>query len=59
MGKYARIKKRKEENRNIAQERIDILEKMAKDEPDFADRYRELISRLRRKYRLTNKKDEK
>ena len=59
MAKYARIKRRKEENRKIAEERIAILERMISEEPDFAHRYRELISRIRRKYRITNKKDEK
>ncbi|MFQ6010248.1 MAG: hypothetical protein ACE5J7_03965 [Candidatus Aenigmatarchaeota archaeon] len=59
MRKYARIKRRKEEQRKIAGERIKILKRMIKQEPDFAPRYRELISKIRKKYRIKDKKDEK
>jgi hypothetical protein len=55
MGKYHRIKRKKEENEKIARERIEILEKMIEEEPSFAARYRELISKLKRKYRIKDK----
>jgi len=55
MGKYHRIKRKKEENEKIARERIEILEKMIEEEPDFAARYKELISKLKRKYRIKDK----
>ena len=42
----------KENRVEIAKERIDILEGMIKKKPEFADRYRELIRKLKQRYRL-------
>ena len=50
--KFKQKLKKREEQREIAKERIDILKKMIEKEPDFADRYRELIKRISSKYRL-------
>jgi hypothetical protein len=50
--KYKRFKQIKENRVEIAKERIEILEEMIKKRPEFADRYRELIKKLKQKYRL-------
>jgi RNase P subunit RPR2 len=48
MKKRSTIQKRKD----IALERIQILRGMIKRKPDFEKRYRQLIKRLAKKYRL-------
>ena len=50
--KYKSFRQKKEENRAIAMERIEILKSMIKSRPQFADRYRRLIKRIAEKYRL-------
>ena len=52
--KYFRIKKAREENRKIAKERIEILKKMIEKDPKgpFVKRYKELIAKITKKYRL-------
>jgi len=50
--KYKRFKQIKNHRKKIALERIEILEKMIEKKPDFANRYRQLIKRLKEKYRL-------
>lgn len=50
--KYQRFKQIKDQRKNIALERIEILEKMIEKKPEFAERYRKLIKRLKEKYRL-------
>ncbi len=50
--KYNKFKRIKNQRRKIAIERIRILEEMIEKKPEFADRYRELIKRLKQKYRL-------
>ncbi len=47
--KWIRIKR---ERRRIALERIEILKKMIKKKPEFADRYKELIKKIAKKYRI-------
>jgi RNase P subunit RPR2 len=47
--KWIRIKK---ERRKIALERIEILKNMIKKKPEFADRYKELIGKIAKKYRI-------
>ena len=42
----------KDQRKRIAQERIEILEAMARKRPEFSDRYMRLIKRLTEKYRL-------
>lgn len=42
----------KNERVKIAKERIEILKRMIKEEPEFANRYKELIDKLIKKYRL-------
>lgn len=48
MKKKSTIQKRKE----IALERIEVLKGMIKKKPEYENRYRELIKRLAKKYRL-------
>jgi len=36
----------------IAKERIEILSAAMKQEPDYAERYKELIEKIARKYRI-------
>jgi hypothetical protein len=50
--KNDRFKKIKNQRKIIALERIEILEKMIKKKPEFANRYRELIKRIAKKYRI-------
>jgi len=50
--RYKRFKKIKNQRKKIALERIEILEKMIEKKPEFANRYRQLIKRLKEKYRL-------
>ena len=50
--KFKQKLRKREENKEIAKERIAILRKMIEEEPDFADRYKELIKRISQKYRL-------
>ena len=50
--RYKRFKRIKENRKKIALERIKILEGMIKKKPEFAERYRKLIKRLKEKYRL-------
>jgi RNase P subunit RPR2 len=38
--------------RKIAKERIEILEKMMEKKPEFAERYKELIRRIKKKYKI-------
>lgn len=44
--------RKREENKRIALERIQILKNMIKKEPDFAERYEQLIKLIEKKYRL-------
>ena len=50
--KYKRFKQIKENRIKIAEERIEILKEMIIKKPEFANRYRQLIKRLKQKYRL-------
>ena len=50
--KFKQKLRKRDENRDIAKERIEILKRMINEEPDFADRYKELIKRISQKYRL-------
>ncbi|MFH0929286.1 MAG: hypothetical protein V1818_02935 [Candidatus Aenigmatarchaeota archaeon] len=50
--KAKRFKQMKDERMKIAQERIDILDKMKARRPDFEKRYELLIKRISKKYRL-------
>ncbi|NIM47047.1 MAG: hypothetical protein GTN40_02720 [Candidatus Aenigmarchaeota archaeon] len=50
--KYDKFKRIKNQRKKIALERIEILEKMIEKKPEFANRYRQLIKRLKEKYRL-------
>jgi len=50
--KYDRFKRIKNQRKKIALERIQILENMIEKKPEFANRYRQLIKRLKEKYRL-------
>ncbi len=53
--KYAIWKRKKEDNKKIALERISILEtqiEKRKKEPDLVRRYKTLITKISRKYRL-------
>ncbi|MFH1474013.1 MAG: hypothetical protein ABIE55_03940 [Candidatus Aenigmatarchaeota archaeon] len=50
--KYKRFKQFKDQRRKIAEERIEILEGMVKKKPEFEKRYKELIKRIAKKYRL-------
>ncbi|MCD6476901.1 MAG: hypothetical protein J7K26_01890 [Candidatus Aenigmarchaeota archaeon] len=43
---------RTRENKKIAKERIEILEKMIKKYPEFADRYKYLINKIKKKYKV-------
>jgi len=51
--KYQRFKEIKDQRKQIALERIDVLEGMIIKKPEFAERYRKLIKRLKEKYRLS------
>jgi RNase P subunit RPR2 len=53
MVKSKRFKQIKDQRREIALERIEILKKMIKEKPEFEERYKELIKRIAKKYRLT------
>ncbi len=57
-GKTMRRKRKIIENRKIALERIEILTKLIKEHPNshYNKRYRELIMKIRKKYRLFRKK---
>ena len=55
--RYRTFKKRREENKKIALERIEILEKMKSKYPDYSKRYGEIIARIRKKYRLDSFKN--
>ena len=48
----SRFGKMKDQRKSIALERIEILEAMTEKKPEFAERYRRLIKRLKEKYRL-------
>jgi len=50
--KYKKFKQIKNQRKKIALERIEILNKMIKKKPEFADRYRELIKKIAKKYRI-------
>ena len=50
--KPGRFKRIKNQRKKIALERIQILENMIEKKPEFANRYRQLIKRLKEKYRL-------
>ena len=50
--KYKRFNQLKEDRKNIALERIDILKAMAIKRPEHAARYRELMRKLANKHRL-------
>jgi len=50
--KYKRFKQIKDQRKKIALERIEILNKMIKEKPEFAERYRELIKKIAKKYRI-------
>jgi len=50
--KYKRFKQIKENRKNIALERIEILKQMIKKKPEFKERYKKLIKKLKNKYRL-------
>ena len=50
--RYDRFKRIKNQRKKIALERIQILENMIEKKPEFANRYRQLIKRLKEKYRL-------
>jgi len=50
--KYQHFKQIKDQRKQIALERIEILEGMIEKKPKFAERYRKLIKRLKEKYRL-------
>lgn len=50
--KYKRFKQIKNQRRKIALERIEILKKLIKEKPEFEKRYKELIKRIAKKYRL-------
>jgi len=50
--KYKRRIQIKEQRKKIALERIEILKKMIKKKPEFANRYRELIKKIAKKYRI-------
>jgi hypothetical protein len=43
---------RKIEERKIALERIKILEEMKKKKPEFAERYDEIIAKIKKKYKI-------
>jgi RNase P subunit RPR2 len=47
-----RFKQIKDQRKRIALERIDILEGMIEKKPEFAERYKKLIKRMKEKYRL-------
>ena len=49
---YKRFKRIKNQRKKIALERIEILEKMIKKKPEFADRYKQLIKKIAKKYRI-------
>ena len=56
--KYAIWKRKKEENKKIARERIAILENQIekhKKEPELVRRYKTLITKISKKYRLQSK----
>jgi len=42
----------KDQRKKIALERIEILKKMIKKKPEFASRYKDLIKKIAKKYRL-------
>lgn len=46
------FKQMKDERKQIALERIEILKGMIEKKPEFAERYKKLIKRLEEKYRL-------
>jgi RNase P subunit RPR2 len=48
-----RFKQLKDQRRKIAEERIEILGDMIKKKPEFEKRYKELIKRIAKKYRLS------
>ena len=51
--KYKISKQIKDQRREIALERIEILKEMIKEKPELEERYKELIKRIAKKYRLT------
>lgn len=51
--KYKRFKQIKDQRKKIALERIEILKRMIKEKPEFEKRYKELIKRIAKKYRLS------
>ena len=51
--KYLKFKQMKDDRKKIALERIEILEEMINKKPEFAERYRKLIKRLKEKYRIS------
>ncbi len=48
--------KKQVENKTIAKERIKILQEMIKTNPSYAQRYKELIDKIAKKYRLESEK---
>ena len=54
MNKYAR---KRNQTKKIAQERIQILENLIKKEPEnpYNNRYKDLITKLEKKYKAKNK----
>lgn len=50
--KYKRFKQIKENRKNIALERIEILKEMIKKKPEFKERYEKLIKKLKSRYRI-------
>lgn len=50
--KFKQKLRKRNQQIEIAKERIDILSKMIEKEPDFADRYKELIKKISQKYKL-------
>lgn len=50
--KFKQKLKKRNEQVEIAKERVEILKKMIEKEPDFKERYRELIKRISDKYKL-------
>jgi RNase P subunit RPR2 len=50
--KNQKFRQIKDQRKKIALERIEILEGMIDKKPEFAERYKKLIKRLKEKYRL-------
>ncbi len=50
--KFRQKLKKREEQVEIAKERIEILKRMINEEPELKERYKELIKRISNKYKL-------